>query len=64
MGSWIEAGHQKDQAIIRNLELSMSCHLLFSGEERGPGELTIDCLPIMKLLEKNPRTMGFEESLG
>lgn len=40
MGSWMEAGHEKDEAMIRSL--NFQCHPTFSKKRKRPGNAVND----------------------
>ena len=65
VGSWLGAGHQKDQAMIRNLKFSVQPHTSFSREERGAGNEVNgwSCLRDEASI-KNPKSIKFREFLG
>ena len=49
MGSWVGSGHQKDQATVRSLELSVPLPILWAGERGLEIELMVDYAYKMKM---------------
>lgn len=59
MSSWMEAGHQKDQAKIKSLKYSVPPSVL--QKEEGPEmELVINHTPTWGSLHKNPKSANLE----
>ena len=48
VGSWVGAGHQKDQAMVRSLELSVPLLISWAGERGLEIELMVDYAYMMK----------------